>query len=892
MADFYPAPISQGPMRQRPDPKRKKRPEQLTRRVFLLCVGGGFVYWVIASLLCELTAQEGTYLDHFFYPGIDDLLNRIVVLCFFVFFALQLIRPIRRFHKASEALTRSEEKHRLIIENIEDGYYEIDRDGRFMIFNNSFRKITGYDVRALQEMDYRLLLTPAETQTVIHAFDNVRQTGRAINDLRFAIVRKDGTPRWVETLVSPIADRYGNTIAYRGLLRDVTRRRQADALKQEKVAAEAASRSKSEFLANMSHEIRTPLNAIIGMVELLLGSSLSRDQREDLKVVQSAAYALLSVINDVLDFSKIEAGKLELEHSAFNLRDFLGEALKILAIKAHEKKIELAYRVAPDVPDRLIGDPHRFRQVLLNLIGNAVKFTEAGEIVVFSRIKSRKANRLLLHVAVRDTGVGIPAGKQALIFEAFKQVDGSTNRKFGGTGLGLAVSAQLVNLMGGRIGVRSELGKGSVFHFTVVFDVAPDATDGTALPYELQLSGLNILVVDDNATNAGIMCEMLSSWKMAPKSALSATAGAALMRKMRKRGVDFDLALVDAQLPDPGTLALVQQLRQETGATVRIIAMLTTTTTKEMNRLRSAGVIAMVNKPVRPSDLLDAITQALSEKHIPDAQRQNKRKASQDVALAPLDILVAEDTPFNQKYIRRLLDSWHCRTTIVGNGRQAIETLARQTFDLVLMDVQMPEIDGLTATMRIREMEKQTRRHVPIIAMTAHAMRGDRERCLESGMNDYVSKPISPATLLETILRVLPSAGKPFTGEAATDASTPADDDRTLAALLEAFNNDASFFKEIANMFISDYPPMLETIQQAIDAQDGDLLGRTAHSIKGMARNFQIDSAADAALRLEQFAAGGQYAQAKDLCRQLAGELADFEGRLKRMMARVNGDGV
>ena len=888
MADLYPSPNSQGLKRERSDPKRKKRSLGMTNRVLFLGVGVGFVYWVIASLLSALTSPEGTYIDHFFKPAIDELLNRVLVLCFFVFFGSRVSRTIRQRQKADEALAGSEEKHRIIIENIEDGYYEIDGDGHFMIFNNSFRKITGYDARALQQLNYRLLLTPAETKKVIKMFDNVKQTGRAIKDLGFVIVRKDGTPRWVETTVSPITDRYGNVNGYRGLLRDVTRRKQAEALKQEKMAAEAASRSKSEFLANMSHEIRTPLNAIIGMVEMLLDSSLPHDQREDLKVVQSAAYALLSVINDVLDFSKIEAGKLEFEHSPFNLRDFLGEALKILAVKAHEKHLELAYWVAPDVPDRLIGDPHRFRQVLLNLIGNAVKFTEAGEIVVLARIKTLKNNHLLLHVAVKDTGVGIAAGKQALIFEAFRQADGSTNRKYGGTGLGLAVSAQLVNLMGGRIGVRSELGKGSVFHFTVAFDVAPDATDGTALPGEIDLSGVRILVVDDNATNVRILCEMLSSWKMVPKSAVSAPTGAALLRKMRRRGVDFDLVLVDSELPDPGTLSLVQQLSQEAGDTTRIIAMFTTTTTKDMDRFFKAGVRSMVTKPVRPSDLLDAIIEALSAECVPSDQWQHKKASSKDVSLPSLDVLVAEDTPFNQKYIQRLLDRWHCRATIVGNGRLAVEALTRQTFDLVLMDVQMPEMDGLTATMRIREMEKQTRRQVPIIAMTAHAMRGDRERCLESGMNDYVPKPISSATLLEAIRRVLLVTDTPINPEV-KNSSTPPDDDCVLAALLAAFNNDHAFFKEMAEMFINDYPPMLETIQQAIDAQDGSLLGRTAHSLKGMSRNFQIDSAADAALRLEQIAGQGQYEKARGLYCELADELADFEGRLKQMMGRISG---
>jgi two-component system sensor histidine kinase/response regulator len=888
MADIHPLRNPRDPKREGFHPQRKKHPYQLINSVLFLGLGVGLVYWAIASLITLLTAQSGTFIGHFLNPDVNELLNRLLVLCFFMFFGSQVSRTIRQRQKADEALAGSEEKHRIIIENIEDGYYEIDRDGRFMIFNNSFRNITGYEAHELQQLNYRLLLTPAETEKVVKMFDNVRRTGRAINDLGFVIVRKDATTRWVETSVSLITDRSGNPIGYRGLLRDVTRRHQADALKQEKMAAEAASRSKSEFLANMSHEIRTPLNAIIGLVEMLLDSSLSRDQREDLKVVQSAAYALLSVINDVLDFSKIEAGKLELERLPFNLRDFLGEALKILAVKAHEKNLELAYRVAPDVPDRLIGDPHRFRQVLLNLIGNAVKFTDSGEIVVFARIKSRQADQLLLHVAVRDTGVGIATGKQGLIFEAFRQADGRTNRKYGGTGLGLAVSAQLVNLMGGRIGVRSELGKGSIFHFTIAFNVAPNATDGTTLPGEIDLSGLKILVVDDNATNSRILCEMLSSWKMVAKPAASVTTGAALMRKLRKRGLDFDLALIDSELPPPGTLSLVQQLRQEAGDATSIIAMLTTTSTKEMDRFFKAGVKTMVTKPVRPSDLLDAIIQALSAESIPADQRSDRKLADQDFSLPPLDVLIAEDTPFNQKYIRRLLDSWHCRATIVGNGRQAVEALSRQAFDLVLMDVQMPEMDGLTATMQIREMEKKTRRHVPIIAMTAHAMRGDRERCLESGMDDYVPKPISSAALLETIRRILPVTEKPATLETAVGASTSTDDDRAMAALLDEFNNDRTLFKDIAEMFISDYPPMLVTIRQAIEAKDGPLLGRTAHSLKGMARNFQVDAAADVALRLEGLANQGQFAPARDLCRQLADELAAFEGRLRQMMERIS----
>jgi len=867
------------------NPKRRSNAARLADSVLLLGLGVAFAYWIFASLIFAMTAKSGSFMDHFFSPGLDEVLSRLLVLCFFMIFGSHVGYTIRQRQKADEALAGSEEKHRTIIENIEDGYYEIDLNGQLAIFNDSFRKITGYAAEQLQQLDYRRLLTPVETEKVLGAFDKVNRTGRAIKDLGFVIVRKDGARRWVETSVSPITGTHGEPDGYRGILRDVTRRRQADALKQEKMAAEAASRSKSEFLANMSHEIRTPLNAIIGLVELMLESSLTREQQEDLKVVQSAAYALLSVINDILDFSKIEAGKLELERSPFNLRDFLGDALKILAVKAHEKNLELAYRVAPDVPDRLVGDHHRFRQVLLNLIGNALKFTDSGEIIVFAQCRSLEANRLLLHVAVRDTGVGIAAGKQALIFEAFRQADGSTTRKYGGTGLGLAVSAQLVNLMGGQIGVKSVLEKGSIFHFTVAFDVDSMGTAGAEVPDEIDLSGLRILVVDDNATNLKILCEMLTSWKMFPKPAASAAAGNVLLEKY---GGGFDMVLIDSDLPQSGARSLIRQIKAEAGDATRIIMMLTTTSAKGPARFNDADIGVAVTKPVRPSDLLDAIIKSLSKEKMPAEKRLNNDGPGQDSLLPSLNILVAEDTPFNQKYIRRLLDSRQCRATIVDNGRLAIEAMAKQDFDLVLMDVQMPEMDGLTATTMIREQEKQTHRHMPIIAMTAHAMRGDRERCIEAGMDDYVSKPISSSTLLEAIYRVAPLSARDAGSASAAEPSESVDDTDELTALLEAFNNDGAFFKDVADMFISDYPPMVATVKKAIADEDSALLSRTAHALKGIARNFQVDGAADAAQQLELLAEQGQFETAQDLSRDLADELAGFEKRLKQMVARVS----
>ncbi len=869
--------------------KKQQRPGTVRTAdsVLLLGMGLAFVYWIFASLIYALTAQGRPFLDQFIRPDFNEILSRLLVLSFFMIFGSHVGYTIRQRQKAYMALAGSEEKHRTTIENIEDGYFETDRNGRFTFSNDSFRRILGYSTEQLLVLNYQRLLTPAESENVVGAFERVNQTGRAIKDLAFTIVRKDGARRWVETSVSPIIHPRGKVLGFRGILRDVTRRRQADALKQEKMAAEAASRSKSEFLANMSHEIRTPLNAIIGLVELLLESPLSREQKDDLKVVQSAAYSLLSVINDILDFSKIEAGKLELERSPFNLRDFLGEALRILAVKAHEKGLELAYRVAPDVPDRLIGDRHRFRQVLLNLIGNALKFTDSGEIVVYARQKAMENGQIVLHVAVRDTGVGIAAGKQALIFEAFRQADGSTTRKFGGTGLGLAVSSQLVNLMGGKIGVKSVLGEGSIFHFTIRFGVDTTRPGGLELPAEIDRIRPRVLVVDDNATNLKILCEMLISWKMMPHAAASCAAAEKALMTPARRKKPFDLALVDSDLPGDGALSLARRIESLTGGSTRMLFMVTSMTDQRVARLGKNSGANNLAKPIRPSDLLDAVIQSLSIDTHPYESLGPDNTIGQSFPLRSLNILVAEDTPFNQKYIRRLLDSWGCRMTLVDTGRRAMDALADHSYDLVLMDVQMPEMDGLTATAQIREKEKENGVHVPIIAMTAHAMKGDRERCLNAGMDDYVSKPISSTTLMDAIYRVVPVPrdAPENTPDPAPPEPVIHEDQRN--ALLEAFNGDVTFFKDVAGMFISDYPPMIDTVKQAIEDGDKELLSRTAHAIKGMARNFQADAAADAALQLEQAAAEERFDTAADLSRQLAAALTTFEQLLAKMIERL-----
>ena len=495
----------------------------------LIGFGLAIFYWLFEALVFALLPNNINFLQRLIGPEFNDLLTRFLVLSFFAIFGSHAQFTINQRKIAETAMSQSEEKYRTIIESIEDGYYEFNKEGRLTFCNSSLGRILGQPQQNLIGQDIHALLEPEYGQNMMQAFHNIYHDQTAhTNELEWSFTQRDGTRLYLETTLSLVIDTSGDVNGFRGLLRDVTRRKLAEAMYQEKLSAEAASKSKSEFLANMSHEIRTPLNSIIGLVELTLDSDLPDDQREDLNVVISAAYALLSLINDILDFSKIEAGKLELEDIPFNLPEFIGESLRILAAKAHEKNLELAYRVDPAVPDIVVGDPSRVRQILLNLVGNAIKFTDHGEIVVTVESETGSQNPYHLAFNVRDTGIGIPKEKQEAIFGAFSQADGSTTRKYGGTGLGLAVSKQLVTLMHGRIWIESPVsvghllsrndtvGPGSAFHFSAHFGTAPsEAQIATAIP-DINIKGKKALVVDDNLSNLEITMELMESWGMAP----------------------------------------------------------------------------------------------------------------------------------------------------------------------------------------------------------------------------------------------------------------------------------------------------------------------------------------------------------------------------------------
>jgi two-component system sensor histidine kinase/response regulator len=603
---------------------------------------------------------------------------------------------------------------------------------------------------------------PEDLADVRQAFDDGLRTGAFKMDCR--IRWPDSSLHWISAQGRVDRDAHGVPATISGVVRDTTDAKTAEAeLRAAKDAAEEANRAKSEFLANMSHEIRTPMNGVIGMTDLVLDTDLTSDQRDNLRIVKSSADALLAVINDILDFSKIEAGKLELDPIDFDPRDAIGDTANAVALKAHQKGLELIVDVGAAVPQRLRGDPGRLRQILVNLLGNAIKFTKQGEVALRVTVETATPENVFLHFSVRDTGIGIPLDRQQRIFEAFTQADGSTTRTYGGTGLGLTISSQLVQLMGGRIWVESEAGKGSMFHFTVSFALVKGLDPATVVPDEVDLQDLPVLVVDDNATNRRLLEEMLLTWRMVPTLTSKVPDALAALRAAQEAGTPFRLVLSDVQMPEADGFALVQAIKQDPAIAGVTVVMLTSGgRSGDAARCRELGIAAYLHKPIKRSELRGAVLLALRGRSAERDRPAMVTRHSLREARKRARILLVEDSPVSQMATTRLLENRGHTVVVANNGKEALAILddpACMGFGCVLMDVQMPEMGGFECTARIREKEKITGLHLPIIAMTAHAMRGDGARCLAAGMDAYMSKPVQRDALFELVERHLSVSG-------------------------------------------------------------------------------------------------------------------------------------
>ena len=844
-------------------------------------------------------------------------------------------REITDRKRAESELERERDRLRTIINNVPDIIFVKDRFGRFLNGNDALLK--ALEVDSLQDVvgktDYDFW--PAEIACNWVADDQmVMRSGNPLVDQEEPCRDREGNEIWFLSSKVPLHNADGEVTGLVGVARDITKSRKAKMqLAAAKDAADAANRAKSDFLANMSHEIRTPMNAIIGMTELLMDADLTSSQSGYLKMISDSGEALLRVINDILDFSKIEAGKLELDPVAFDVRDIVAVAMRTMAVRAHAKNLELAYRVHTDVPPALLGDAGRFRQVLINLVGNAIKFTDVGEVVVDIDVHLVTDEEVTLVVKVKDTGIGIPEEVCHKIFGEFEQADTSTTRRYGGTGLGLAISSRLVKLMGGRIRVSSKKGQGSEFEFTVKYRPS-DAKSVEKVP--VIVGGTKVLIVDDNQTNRLIMQEMLSNWGMLPSQAESADDAIEALKQAAASNDPYQMVLSDVHMPDVDGYTMSSLIRQTPDiADVPIIMLTSGARMGDVAQRTRLDIHSCLMKPVKQSEVFDSIVRVLG---ISCNDAINSPNRNELPTCRSLNVLLAEDNAVNQKLAMTVLEKLGHRVELVTNGRAAVDRTAQCSYDLVLMDVQMPELDGLDATREIRKRESETGGRQPIVAMTAHAMKGDRDRCLESGMDDYLSKPIRTMDLAEKLNQMFgdsapdigsvntpttsPVAPESGASETAADLAIsreptmkPDDPNRnspvsSVAAAsgpggvktaatavkkhvdwqeaLGVVGGSSGLLLELITVFLEDLPLQIGNIDNAIKQQSAAKLKASSHSLKGAMMFLHTRSPYQHACNLEKMGDENSLDDANIVFEILQRDLETLKAELEAFVA---GDG-
>jgi two-component system, sensor histidine kinase and response regulator len=787
----------------------------------------------------------------------------------------------RRFSAQAKELESAEQRYRQLFERSLAGVVRTNADGRIADCNDACARIFGYTTRE-ELIGTRIDERHSASDERLSFLAKLQSEGQLAN-CELQMQRKDGSTVCVLCNATQLTERNGKPAGTEGTLVDITDRKQAEeALRHAKDAAEAASQAKGEFLANMSHEIRTPMNGIIGMTELALETKLTEEQREYLSMVKLSADSLLAVINDILDFSKIEAGKMDLESMPFDLRENLEETMRSFGLRASEKGLELVCDVQTDIPQMVVGDPTRLRQVLVNLLGNAIKFTERGEVILQAEAQQGKEADLELHFMVRDTGVGVPKEKHELIFGAFSQADNSATRKYGGTGLGLTISSRLVAMMGGRIWLESEPGRGSTFHFTARFGIAPPVQKRTQeVPGHVQLTGVAVLVVDDNSTNRRILEHTLLQWGMRPTLVSSGWAALAELRRAKEAGRTTPLVLLDAQMPQLDGFQTAAKIKQDPELVAATIMMLTSGGQRgDADRCREVGISAYLSKPVRQAELREAMLRVLGRAAQQEETSALVTRHTLKEARRHLRVLLADDNAINRELAVRILTKRGHEVSIVPNGKLAVEALEAKNFDVVLMDLQMPEMDGFEATAAIRRMEQTTGTQVPIVAMTAHAMKSDRERCLNTGMSGYISKPIQAQELIE-LTESFTGDGGPIDIVVSDSASMVVD----WETALDRVGGNEELLSDLAKLFLEESSRMLSAVQQAVERKNASELQRAAHSMKGSVATFSAQHAFDAALKLERLARAEELTGVDEAFAVLAAEAGRLRTALESLSA-------